>query len=70
MKHCFRLAWYAVVGTLVVVAHHAADIAFTVGLTALAIGLWWERPSLALIVPGVIVLAVCVVGRMGIRRED
>lgn len=34
---------------------NAHNILFTAGLAAVSVGLWWERPSLALIVPGTVV---------------
>lgn len=38
------------------------NIGFVGGLIMLAVGLWWERPSLALIVPGGVLLAMLCYG--------
>ena len=32
------------------------DVATLAGLTAVAVGLWWERPSVALVVVGAVLL--------------
>lgn len=34
---------------------NARNLLFTAGLSAVSVGLWWERPSLSLIVPGTVV---------------
>ncbi len=42
----------------------AANVAFTGAMGTLAVGLWWERPSLALIVPSVIIIAAFIWDRI------
>lgn len=37
------------------------DLAALAGFVAVSVGLWWERPSLALIVPGTAIVAACTV---------
>ena len=62
-KATVRAAPY-LVAVLGLFASYATDIAFWASLGSISIGLWWERPSLALIVPGVVVLVLAVFGRL------
>jgi hypothetical protein len=40
------------------------NVGFVGGLGMVSTGLWWERPSLALIVPAVLLLAMLVFGSL------
>ena len=40
------------------------DLAFLIGLGAVAVGCWWLHPAAGLIVPGGLLLAVVVFGRL------
>jgi hypothetical protein len=46
----------------------AKDLCAIGGLTALAIGLWWERPALALVVVGALLLTAGVYGHLRARQ--
>lgn len=69
MKLVLRALGYAAAAVLTVAAYHALDLASALALAAIGVGLWWERPSLGLIVPGAIVLALAVLGRLRALRE-
>ncbi len=43
---------------LLLIAANAPGLLASGSLLAVAIGLWWERPSLALIVPGAVVFGL------------
>jgi hypothetical protein len=43
---------------------HAQDLLFTAALLVVAVGLWWERPSLALIVPASLVCVLLIYQRL------
>ena len=43
---------------------HAEDLLFTAALAFLAVGLWWERPSLALIIPASLVCGLLIYQRL------
>lgn len=60
-----RAAWSRLRGRL---ADNAANLLTTAALAAIAAGCWLERPSLGLIVPGMIVFG-CLAYRR-IRRDD
>jgi len=48
---------------------NARDLAALAAFLAVAVGLWWERPSLALIVPGALVFGCLAWGHVAGRRE-
>lgn len=48
----------------------AHDIAFTAGLLLLFVGCWWERPAAALIVVGLILIALPVLGLLRARQAE
>lgn len=49
---------------------NAANLLFTAALAAVCTGLWWERPSLALILPGTLVLGLLVYDRIRGGGDD
>jgi hypothetical protein len=43
---------------------NAQNLLATSSLLAIAVGLWWERPSLALVIPGTIIFLCLIWGRL------
>ena len=46
------------------------DLAFVVGLGMVGVGCWWFSPALGLIVPGAVLLALVLVGRLSRRPPE